>query len=257
MRIPRPIRIAVLLFILFLVAANAWLVKLRATDWDRPLWVVLYPINGDGSVQTREYLAGLNRDIFTPIEQFMKREAAYHGLALPEPFRIEVAPEVQELPPRPPVSRTMLRMVWWSLSMRYWAWQKDNYAGPAADLKMFVVFWDPAAHPLVEDSFGLDKGLVGVMNGFATRRMASRNNVVIAHELLHLLGATDKYDYQTLRPFYPTGFAEPELRPLYPQPQAEIMAGRIPVSATRLVMPANLHATIIGPETAREINWLH
>ena len=257
MRIPRPIRITLLLFILFMVAANAWLVKLRATDWDRPLWVVVYPVNGDHAAQTTQYMAGLDRDLFTPIEQFMNREAARNGLALAEPFHIEVAPEVRELPPRPPVDRSMLRVAWWSLCFRFWAWQVDNYDGPAADLKMFVVFWDPVQHQMVENSFGLDKGLVGVMNGFATVRMASRNNVVIAHELLHLLGAVDKYDDTTLLPHYPVGFAEPELRPLYPQQQAEIMAGRIPVSETQLLMPANLHETMVGPETAREINWVH
>lgn len=256
MRIPRPIRIAILLFILFLVGANAWLVKLRATDWDRPLWVVLYPVNGDGSAQTLAYLAGLNRDVFTPIEKFMNREATQYGVPLAEPYRIEVAPEVKELPPRPPASRSMLSMVWWSLHFRYWAWQVDQYAGPAPDLKIFVVLWNPDKYKMVEDSFGLDKGLVGVMNGFASMRMASSNNVVIAHELLHLLGAVDKYDYQTLQPIFPDGFAEPDKRPLYPQEIAEIMAGRIPVSETRSVMPVNLHETIIGPATAHEINWL-
>lgn len=256
MCIPRPIRIAVLLFIFFLVAANAWLVKLRATDWDRPLWVVIYPVNGDGAAQTTQYMAGVDRNVFTPIEQFMNREAAHYDVALTEPFHVEVAPVVKEIPPRPPAIRSMLRMGWWSLRFRYWAWRVDQYAGPVADLKMFVVFWDPVQHQMVDNSFGLEKGLVGVMNGFATMRMASRNNVVIAHELLHLLGAADKYDYTTLLPLYPAGFAEPELRPLYPQQQAEIMAGRIPVSATELLMPANLHETIIGPETAREIKWL-
>ena len=35
--------------------------------------------------------------------------------------------------------------------------------------------------------------------------------------LLHGFGATDKYDLATGQPLYPKGYAEPALKPLYPQ----------------------------------------
>ncbi len=71
----------------------------------------------------------------------------------------------------------------------------------------------------------LQKGLIGIVHTFAQRPMAGSNNIVIAHELLHTLGATDKYDPNTGAPLFPIGFGDPERKPLYPQEDAEIMAG--------------------------------
>ena len=53
----------------------------------------------------------------------------------------------------------------------------------------------------------------------------------------------------------PSGYAHPEQRPLFPQKQAEIMAGRIPISETRARQPEGLQQVILGEATALEINW--
>jgi hypothetical protein len=76
------------------------------------------------------------------------------------------------------------------------------------------------------------------------------------YELLHTFGATDKYDLTTGLPQYPEGFAEPESTPRYPQQHAEIMAGRMPLTATEAVLPDGLEDERVGPLTAREIGWL-
>lgn len=89
---------------------------------------------------------------------------------------------------------------------------------------------------------------------FARREQNEQNNVVITHELLHTLGATDKYDVNGL-PVFPDGFADPEQVPLYPQHAAEIMAGRIARSLDTAEIPQSLEYCLIGPETAAEINW--
>jgi hypothetical protein len=86
--------------------------------------------------------------------------------------------------------------------------------------------------------------------------MSGSNNVVIAHEILHTLGASDKYDPATLAPLYPSGYAEPARVPRYPQPFAEIMAGRRAVSAGESVMPESLDEVIVGQATALEIRWM-
>jgi hypothetical protein len=70
------------------------------------------------------------------------------------------------------------------------------------------------------------------------------------------LGATDKYDPRTNAASFPDGYAEPDARPVHPQRQAEIMAGRIPVTETRSEIPPNLKRVVIGEKTAREINWI-
>jgi hypothetical protein len=79
--------------------------------------------------------------------------------------------------------------------------------------------------------------------------------VVIAHEILHTLGATDKYDPATLQPLYPQGYAEPERNPRFPQSRAEIMAGRRALSQRDAEMPDSLDDTRVGAQTAREIHW--
>src|SRR6185437_4623598 len=122
-------------------------------------------------------------------------------------------------------------------------------------IRLFLLFHDPRRLPELPDSHGMQKGLVGVVHVFADRALAGSNDVVIAHELLHTLGATDKYALDSGIPIYPQGFANPEANPLYPQAQAEIMAGRRPLSPTELEMPSSLRDVVVGPATAAEIRW--
>ena len=81
--------------------------------------------------------------------------------------------------------------------------------------------------------------------------------MIVAHELLHTLGATDKYDFADNLPLYPEGYAEPDKQPLYPQGFAELMAGRLPISSNQADIPAGLIETLIGSKTAMEIGWQH
>jgi len=106
-------------------------------------------------------------------------------------------------------------------------------------------------HAIFEWNF---RGLIGLINGFASKSYRGSNNVVIAHELMHTLGATDKYNQLNL-PTHPGGFAAPFQEPLFPQRQAEIMGGRIPVSATQAIIPNNLGQVVVGAFTAAELNW--
>ena len=121
----------------------------------------------------------------------------------------------------------MFGVAWWSLKLRWFAAHAVNVSGRTPPrIRIFVLYHDPASLPTVPDSHGLQKGLMGVVHGFAMKEMTGNNSIVIAHELMHTLGATDKYDFATGAPLYPSGFAEPDRNPCYPQPSAEIMAGR-------------------------------
>ena len=95
--------------------------------------------------------------------------------------------------------------------------------------------------------------MFGIVNGYTGRGYNGTNNVIIAHELLHTLGASDKYAPETGLPVAPDGIAEPERSPLYPQRYAEIMGGRIPRSEREADIPGNLALARIGTLTAREI----
>jgi hypothetical protein len=252
----RGIRITILLVILAMVSLNTWLGIARTTDWDHPLWVVIYPMNGDGSPQSRNIISRLDVTDFSPVAAFMQREAARYGVALDRPVTIELAAEVKTLPPPTPAwDDNPLSIAWWSLKMRYWNWRVDTYTGPEPDIRLYVEYHNSGGNGVLDTSFGLQKSRISVIRQFTSRRMARKNLVIVVHELLHTLGASDKYDLATLAVNYPEGFAEPGQSPLYPQKKAEIMGGRIPVGPGEFVIPPSLEQCIVGPETAREIGW--
>jgi hypothetical protein len=252
----RKIRIIILLFVLFLVGANSYLTHRRITDWDQPLSIVIYPINADDSPFTADYITSLTRVDFKSIAHFMQSEGMRYKLSLVDPVVLDVAPEISILPPVPPLETNIFAIIWWSLQFRYWAWKHDTYDGPFASIQLFVLYYDPNTHSQLDHSLGLQEGHICLVKAFASRYQAVRNNVVIAHEMLHTLGATDKYNLQTLQPIYPEGYAHPEQNPLLPQKFAEIMGRAIPLSASESDMPDSLSVTVIGPQTAREIKWL-
>jgi len=252
----RKLRILTLLIILFLVAAGTYLTQLRTTDWDRPLTVAIYPINGDGSAVSRGYINGLSLENFEVIEEFFADEAEHYRLSLKQPVDLVMGPVLAELPPEPPRDRNVLGVMWWSLKMRLWSKGIGSDYGPPADIRMYVLYSDPDTNPRLAHSLGLQKGLLGVVHAFAGRREAGGNNMVIAHELLHTLGATDKYDLQTNQPIFPIGYAEPDKNPVLPQQYAEIMGGRIPLSKNKAVQPVSLSSVLVGKQTAIEIRWI-
>jgi hypothetical protein len=149
----------------------------------------------------------------------------------------------------------VLQIMLWSLRLRWWAWHAPKAPGPTPRIRLFLPFYDPKQTPVLNHSTGLQKGLIGIAQLFADARMAGTNQVVIAHELLHTLGATDKYEAGSNLPHYPEGYAEPALEPRYPQRFAELMAGRIPLAAGNARIPNSLQEVLVGPATATEIGW--
>ena len=252
----KTVRITILLVVLFFVGMDAVLTKLRTTDWDHPLRVVVYPINGDGSVTSSKYIDTLQELSFDSIEGFMAREAGRYHVQIEDPITVKLAREVNALPPETPSDVNTLKIMWWSLKLRYWAYASDNFEGAAPNIKIFVLYYDPKTHATLDHSIGLEEGLIGVAKVFADSKQAEQNNVVITHEMLHTIGATDKYELDTLHPAYPDGYAEPNKTPLLPQKKAEIMAGRIPVSNSKSTLPKTLGEVVIGQTTGKEIRWV-
>jgi hypothetical protein len=253
----RKLRIGILLAVLVVVALQALLWRNRLAAWDHTLWVAVYPIAGDDSPVTQAYLATLTAQGFDQVEEFMAREASAHALPLDQPLRLELAPPLAELPPDPPADRNLLGVVWWSLKLRHWASRMESsVAAPPGELRVFVVYHDPERSPRVPHSLALPQARIGVVHAFAAARQDGPNAVVVAHELLHAFGATDKYDPQSSQPHHPDGYAEPDADPLYPQTLAEVMGGRVPLSPTRAEIPGSLREVVIGEATAREIGWL-
>ena len=251
----RRLRILFLLLILLIVALNTYFDRVYSTDWNIPLRVTIYPINGDGSPQAEQYIANLKPDRFTALETFFENQARHYGLAMERPIQFTAAPQLRDRPPALNRDANILSIVGWSLRMRYWAWRTPDMPGLAPDVKLFVVYHDPAISPTLSHSIGMQKGLYAVVNVFADSNMAGSNDVITAHELLHTLGSIDKYDVRNSQPLYPAGYAEPDLNPLLPQQAAELMGGRIPLTQTESETPESLRQVVIGPLTASEIGW--
>ena len=124
------------------------------------------------------------------------------------------------------------------------------------DIQMFLMLHSVGGNEEMGISVGMRKGRYGIVKAYATESARPTNMVVFTHELMHVLGATDKYTLSTGEPLFPHGFADPDQDPLFPQRQAEIMGGRIPLSAFSSVMPASLEQCKIGRLTAEEIGFL-
>ena len=248
------LRYMILLLILLFVAVNEAIIAMRSTSWERPLIVHIYAVSGDSRAASEAYIDSLTSAHFKPMETFMNREAQRYGITI-DAIKVEYHGRLSSHPPQPPSGRSVLENIWWSLRFRAWAWNRgwtsDN---EHSDVELFVNYFDTASSASLRHSVGLEGGLIGIINAFADKSYRGSNQVVIVHELMHTLGATDKYGAGNM-PAHPRGFAEPFRDPLYPQRKAEIMGGRIPLSAQQSKMPEKLGEVVVGAFTAAEINW--
>ena len=256
MTVLKLLRIVILMSVLFVLLVGSWMTEKRLASWERPVWVTVYPIAADDAQDTRDFVESLNERSFDEINQFFERASLPYGIHLTPVFRFQIAPPAQNLPPELPDLYSPAAVAWWSLKMRWWAWRQERNDGLIApDIQMFVLFRAVENAREVEISVGMRKGLYGLVNAFASAQLQSRNQVVIAHELMHVLGATDKYQPGTGQPVFPDGYAEPNRSPVHPQRKAEIMGGRIPVSGFESVMPPSLEYCAVGAKTAEEIGF--
>ena len=250
----RRIRILLLLGVLVLTLGLTTLERFMVREWRAPLDVAVYPINGDGSAAATDYIRALQPDDFADINAFLIRETRRYGLKQLVAMALSLEPEMKDAPPPPPSEPSTLKIIAWSLKLRWWTYQHSGQTWPQlGKIRVYVLYHQPEHGKALPHSLGLQKGLIGVVHAFADPKQTPQNNIVIAHEILHTLGATDKYDAEG-RPVYPAGYAEPELPQSLRRREAEIMAGRIALGDGRNVMPVSLKKCIIGPATAQEIN---
>lgn len=250
----KQIRIALLLIILVLVIHHQFNDKARVASWANPLFIAIYPVNAEGDELSQRYIERLEERDFEAIERFIEREGARYGLELERPVHVQLGSPVRESPPAPPVGGNFLQRASWIGRMRWWRWRFDNQ-GMDPDVIVLARYFEPTSNRRLPHSTGVEQIRIAIANLFASQSMRGENSVVLAHEILHTIGATDKYDLSSGLPIYPGGFAQPELQPLFPQRVAEIMAGRIPVDESRANQARSLQQVIIGPGTAAEIGW--
>lgn len=250
------LRITILLVILAVVAGGTYYQTHAMANWSRPLKLTIYPINGPDSDDVAEYISGLSIENFSAISSFLDEEAdAFEVLTTPLVL-ISLGPEIFSLPPEPPSRQDGIFAIGqWSLALRYWLYQHTSSFGlETRHIRIFVVYHGENNNKPLKHSFGLQKGLVGVVNAFALPDQNAQNNIIITHELLHTLGASDKYNRDG-HPRFPDGYGDPRQNPRYPQDFAEIMGGRVAVSANESAIPYSLDFVVIGEQTAQEIHW--
>ncbi len=124
------------------------------------------------------------------------------------------------------------------------------------DAALYVVVRPPqsSAQKFMEGA-SQQGGKVGIVEVELDATMVDVALFVAAHELFHVLGATDKYDAAG-RVSLPAGLADPEQIPLYPQRKAEVMARNVAVGPDTERVPDTLEELAVGVMTAREVGWI-
>ena len=251
----KAIRIFILLVILGTLVQQAFIDK-ADLSWKHNFYVALYPVNADESTEVGAYIKTLKREDFEQMEAYFAEEGKRYNLDMSRPIAVELGDVVGDIPPAPPNNGSALQAIMWSLKFRWFAWNNSPKVPVKPDIRLYLLYHNPATHSVLAHSTALDKGRVGRVNLFGEKSYNKQNLVVASHELLHTLTATDKYDLSTGLPIYPDGYAEPDKQPRYPQAFAELMGGYVPINETKNTIPISLDQTLIGAKTAHEIGWL-
>lgn len=130
----KTLRIAILLFVLIIVAKNVW--QDNNQDWRKPIFVALYPINGDQTTHTQNYIAKLQEQDYLPIVGYLQSEAEKYQQ--PVQFYFKLGQEVKVLPPALPEGKSVFSVMLWSLKFRYYTWQQQQDLGIKPNLTLFL-----------------------------------------------------------------------------------------------------------------------
>lgn len=254
------IRVSVLLAILLGVVVYAVrdVQRRRArNDWDRPLVVALVVLRV-GPVDDTAVAALRGR--VPALADRLAAERRRHRPGAVRPFRFAVfGPiDVKKAPPVP-AGDGLLDLARQAYDQWRYVRQVDRALAldPGAfDARVYVAAAAPkSARRSQVEGTGEQGGRVGSVRVELGEGMEDFALFVATHELMHVLGATDKYDADGLA-LVPEGLAEPDLEPRFPQRLAEIMARGRPVAPGEERVPESLDELSVGPLTAREIGWL-
>lgn len=254
------VRVALLLSALVIVvlwAVADWQRRRARKSWTSPLRVALVLVEREEL--PKETMSAL-RSRVADLEQRLRDERRRHGGSDMPPFAFVVKGPVVADSDAPRVAdQDLLGLVahTWAL----WRWTRDidqraDVQWRGYDSRIYLVV-KPAQReaPAFVEGESEDGGRVGVASADVDAAMIDFALIVAAHELMHTLGASDKYD-QAGHARFPEGFAEPHRSPPFPQRCAELMARTVPLSPDSERSPDTLNELCVGEVTAREIGWL-
>lgn len=256
------VRVGILLFILFTVVLwairDTWTRRERL-QWDRTLdvAVVLVHVAGTEAVDPAANAAMASRA--DALARRLADEQRRYRPGSPAPFRFVVKGPVEASTAAPaPASDSLGDLARQAWDASKWTDDVDADAGVVAahyDSRIYVMVKKPSNDlRAAVEGHSEQGGRRGFVEVELDPSMVDLALMVVAHEMLHTLGATDKYDAQG-RARFPDGFVDPNASPRYPQARAEVMARNRPIAPNEERVPDTLDELGVGAATAKEIRW--
>ncbi len=256
------VRVTLLSAILLGVLAYAWIdyeQRHSRNLWREPLTVGMVVLDlGKGGVD-EDVLASLAARASALGERLSGEFARYRDAEQPMIRVLPYGPVyVKRRPPEPQGEG-----LWEALRYSYELWRYTSQVDEAAHVptrmlgSRIYVFAEPVtdAKRKQVEGYSQDGGRIGIARVQLDDSTVDLGLFVVAHELMHTLGASDRYD-EFGRTQVPEGLGNPEQRPLYPQLTADVMARNRVLAPGTEVPPETLEELSVGTQTATEIGWL-
>jgi len=150
----------------------------------------VFPLNGDGTPLAQRYVEGLHRERTSRHRGLLRTRGAPLRVRIEQPLHTELYPQGSELPPALERDAGLLGIAWWSLKLRWFAARPTEVRD--------------ARRRAYASSFSITTLRRSIMCGLAwsaegpdryRARVCAKppwraHNIVIAHELMHTLGAS-------------------------------------------------------------------
>ncbi|KAF0209927.1 MAG: hypothetical protein FD167_5420 [bacterium] len=249
------------LLIVILIAARVYYRDQRKLDWDRTYNVALVQVINGNKSDTARALSPFGKELIQQsLEKWFENEAKRVYQTNIKPFRFQLLGPIfnEQTPPVLPTEndgfwtkykQTSAFINYFNETLTQVGANPDQF-----DIKLYLYIY-PADKGLdyeKQHSVGTTRGRFGVVFLPIGKQSAGRTTCLIAHEILHTVGASDKYDDNHLT-FFPDGYFEPKKR--YPQQFAEIMALATPTENGKEKDADSLDISRIGEKTSVEIGW--
>jgi hypothetical protein len=252
----RNVRVAVLLAVLVGVVGWGWK-KQRALglrrEWLGPLPVAVVLVSP--RPVPRETLEAWRRGL-AELEAWGQEEFERHRGPMhfpPVEYRLG-EPVVAPHPTLPPSDVPLAERAAAALEFERAARELDEKAGITGADKVVINVLLGEGQTTAVEGVAEREGRRGVVVAGLNETELGLELVATLHEVLHCVGATDKYDAEG-RAVVPGGLVDPDASPLYPQPFGEVMVGEVPETEGSGRPIRSLAEARVGPLTAREIGW--
>lgn len=252
----RRVRIGVLLLVLAGVgvwAAGVVRKRERRRDWRRPLDAAVVVVTR-GAVPGQLVTALVRR--LDALEQLLEAEMRRHRGGDERPFLLQAfGPVPADAAPPEPEGNDLAARVRHYVALRRWRKPIDRQAGDPGRKDVVVYLVVSAAggrQPRTAEGMAAAGGELGLVETTLDAASVDLALIAVGHELLHLVGASDKYDADGHAT--PAGLVDAARGGS--QQHAEIMVGEIPLGPGRGRLATRLDEVRVGPVTAREIGWV-